>query len=98
MREIVKTNRRTRMQPIDRRVQLLAKGSNLAEQKGLLLVGHSDISKACGVSAGTAFVYFKSKTELTAELMEYIKKWPDSFPLAYRESLIHSERLAKQRP
>ena len=59
-----KQKKQKRLQPADRRRQLLTTAVDLFAEKGVGEAGHADIAQRVGVSTATSFVYFPTRQAL----------------------------------
>lgn len=70
--KIIKTKKRTRLFPDDRKIQLLKVGTEIAKRIGLLKVNHTIIAKEAHASTALVFRYFSTRQVLEANLVDYI--------------------------
>lgn len=66
----VRTRRRTRMRPEDRRDQVLDVAARVFSEKGYRAASVSDIVEGAGIGRGTFYLYFESKRDVFLELIE----------------------------
>lgn len=67
--------RRRRMNPDDRRAQLLDCGIQVFARLGIGRASHAEIARASGVSVATVFNYFPSRENLVSQVLEYIDNY-----------------------
>jgi len=67
----IQTTRR-RMNPDDRRAQLLAHGVRVFAQLGIGRASHAEVARAAGVSVATVFNYFPSRENLVEQVLRQV--------------------------
>lgn len=67
---MVEATKRTRLNPEDRRRQLLDAAVALFAEQGIGEAKHADIAKRTGVSVATTFVYFPTREELIDAVLD----------------------------
>jgi len=95
---VSRTNeKRTRLDPIARKAQLIALGVEMLATRTLDALSVEDIAQKAGISRGLLFHYFSSKQEFhlevaraaAAELLQRTERNPDLAPLDALHSSIH---------
>ncbi|MCK9993911.1 MAG: hypothetical protein Dbin4_02431, partial [Alphaproteobacteria bacterium] len=67
----IQTTRR-RMNPDDRRAQLLAHGVSVFANLGIGRASHAEVARAAGVSVATVFNYFPSRENLVDQILTHV--------------------------
>ncbi|MGJ8564456.1 MAG: TetR/AcrR family transcriptional regulator [Alphaproteobacteria bacterium] len=67
------TTKRLRLDPEERRAQLLECAVKAYALSGVGRAGHGDVAKLAGVSTGTVFNYFPTREALTDAVLEFIR-------------------------
>ena len=65
---------RTRMEPADRKAQIVAAAVSIAKSKGYQQVRWTDIATYLGISRALPCAYFKTLTQLQRAIMRYAVK------------------------
>jgi TetR/AcrR family hemagglutinin/protease transcriptional regulator len=70
-----KTSARSRLNPVERRQQLLECAVRLFAEKGIGEAKHADIAEAAGVSVATTFVYFETREALVDAVLDEVANY-----------------------
>lgn len=70
----IQTTRR-RMNPDDRRAQLLAHGVQVFAHLGIGRASHAEVARAAGVSVATVFNYFPSRENLVEQVLSQVDEF-----------------------
>jgi len=72
---IVKTSVRKRLNPNERKQQLLQAAIDLFAEKGLGEAKHADIARRVGISTAATFVYFPTREALLASVVDEVGRF-----------------------
>lgn len=87
---------RKRMNPDDRRAQLLAHGVRVFAQLGIGRASHAEVARAAGVSVATVFNYFPSRENLVDQMLSQVAEFlSDMTEMAELSTLAAPEALYK---
>lgn len=87
---------RKRMNPDDRRAQLLAHGVRVFAQLGIGRASHAEVARAAGVSVATVFNYFPSRENLVDQMLSQVAEFlSDMTEMAELSTLAAPDALYK---